>query len=100
MDLETVIMELVVNAGNARSLAIEAVRMARQKDFQKADKLMEECKEALNAAHAVQTDLIRSEMEDGVPVSLLLVHAQDHVMNAMTVKDLAAEMIEMKREEK
>lgn len=26
-----------------------------------------------------------------------MIHAQDHVMNAMTVKDLAAEMIEMIR---
>lgn len=28
-------------------------------------------------------------------MSLLMVHAQDHLMNAMTVKDLAAEMIDL-----
>jgi len=28
-------------------------------------------------------------------MSLLMIHAQDHLMNAMTVKDLAAEMVEL-----
>ena len=49
-------------------------------------------------AHQCQTGLIFAET-NGSPVllSLLMIHAQDHVMNAMTVKDLAAEMIEMIR---
>ena len=28
-------------------------------------------------------------------MTLLMVHAQDHLMNAMTVKDLAAELVEI-----
>jgi PTS system cellobiose-specific IIA component len=31
-------------------------------------------------------------------MSLLAVHAQDHVMNAMTVRDLALEIIAMSKE--
>ncbi|HIX52315.1 MAG TPA: PTS lactose/cellobiose transporter subunit IIA, partial [Candidatus Lachnoclostridium stercoripullorum] len=34
-----------------------------------------------------------------VPLSLLMVHAQDHLMNAMTVMDLCKEIIAMKKEE-
>ena len=31
-------------------------------------------------------------------ITLLMVHAQDHLMNAMTVRDLAQEMIAMYEE--
>ncbi len=30
-------------------------------------------------------------------ISLLLIHAQDHLMNAMTIKDMANEFIELYR---
>ena len=35
LDMDTIIMELIVNAGNARSLAIEAIRAAREGDMKK-----------------------------------------------------------------
>ena len=35
LDMDTIIMELIVNAGNARSLAIEAIRAAREGDYEK-----------------------------------------------------------------
>lgn len=97
MDLETIIMELVVNGGNARSLALEAVDAASRKDFETAKKKLEACDEALRKAHEFQTDVIRAEAagEETVPVSLILVHGQDHLMNAMTVRDLAEQMIRM-----
>lgn len=98
LDMDTIIMELVVSAGNARSLAIEAIRAAKEGDYPKADALMTECDQAMNDAHNVQTDLIQQEINGNKqPMSLLAVHAQDHVMNAMTVRDLALEIIEMSK---
>lgn len=99
MELETIIMELVVNGGNARSLALEAVDAASQKDFKAAEEKMEACDEALRRAHEFQTDMISAEAagEGNVPVSLVLVHGQDHLMNAMTVRDLAEQMVRMYR---
>ena len=41
-DLETTIMELLVNAGAARSAALTALQMARKGDFEEAEKAMEE----------------------------------------------------------
>lgn len=96
MDVETIVMELVVNGGNARSLALEAIDAAREKDFPTAEKKMAECEETLTAAHNFQTNLISEEANGNkTEVSLLMVHGQDHLMNAMTVRDLAAQMIEM-----
>lgn len=99
MELETIIMELVVNGGNARSLALEAIDAASQKDFKAAEEKMEACDEALRRAHEFQTDMISAEAagEGNVPVSLVLVHGQDHLMNAMTVRDMAEQMVRMYR---
>ena len=99
LDMDTIIMELIVNAGNARSLSIEAIRAAREGDYEKADSLLAECDQAMNDAHNVQTELIQQELNgEKQPLSLLAVHAQDHVMNAMTVRDLALEIIAMSKE--
>lgn len=98
MNYEQIIMQIIINGGNARSKALMAVRSARKKELDKADVLLREAKEALGLAHKVQTDLIQAETRgEKTEISLLLIHAQDHLMNAMTVIDLCVEMVEEKR---
>ena len=41
-DLESIIMELLVNAGAARSSALTALQLARKGDFEGAGQAMEE----------------------------------------------------------
>lgn len=98
MDMETIIMELVVNGGNARSKALEAITAAGKGDFTTAEAKMAECQESVIQAHHSQTELLQAEV-NGEPttVTLLMVHAQDHLMNAITVRDLAQQMIQMYR---
>lgn len=96
--MEETIMELVVNAGDGRSCAMEALAAARDGLFEKAEGLMKQAEEAIVKAHKVQIDIIQKEAAgEKTEVSLLMVHAQDHIMNAMTVMDLAKEMIRMYR---
>ena len=99
MTTETIVMELVVTGGSARRKAILAIQAAREKNFEKASALMEECSKALLSAHEVQTELIQEELngEGETRMSLIMIHGQDHLMNAMTVQDLAEQMIEMYR---
>ena len=94
--MDQVIMELVVNGGNARSKSMEAIKAAKKGDLELAKEKIKEANEALNKAHNFQTNLIQKEAAgEGIEISLLMVHAQDHLMNAMTVRDLAKEMISM-----
>lgn len=94
--MEIIIMELIVNSGNARSRAMEAIRAAKNGEFEKAKEKLTECEEDLGKAHNVQTSLIQNEANgDKAEVSLLLVHAQDHLMNAITIKDMAKEFVDM-----
>ncbi len=95
-DLEEVVMGLIINSGQARSLAYTALKQAKQGDFTTAKATMEQSRVALNEAHRVQTQLIESDEGEGkMKVSLVLVHAQDHLMTSMLARELVAELIEL-----
>lgn len=96
LTIEKIIMELVVNGGNARSCALEAIGAAKAGNFLQAQKHMQEADAAIEKAHSFQTEMIQSEAGgQSMTVTLLMVHAQDHLMNAMTVRDLAKEFIDL-----
>lgn len=96
MDFEATTMQLIVNSGTARSKAMEAIGAAKAGDIDGARRLIEEADEALTKAHESQTELIQEELQGNVDkVSLLMAHSQDHLMNAITVKDLALEFIDI-----
>ena len=92
-DLEEVVMGLIINSGQARSLAYAALKQAKQGDFEAAKTMMEQSRMALSEAHLVQTQLIESDEGEGkMKVSLVLVHAQDHLMTSMLARELVAEL--------
>lgn len=89
-------MELIMNAGCARSKAMESIMEIKDGHSEVAKKKMEEANEFLAKAHNVQTKLIQDEASRiKNELSLLMVHAQDHLMNAITIKDLTGVIIEM-----
>ena len=83
---EELVMELLVNAGQARSDAMEAIRCASSES-------------ACLQAHKIQTALISQDEGCGkIKVNLILIHAQDHLMNAILCQDLAREIISLRKE--
>lgn len=95
-DLEEVVMALIINSGQARSLAYAALKKAKEGDFEQAHDLMAKSRLALNEAHRVQTKLIEDDQGEGkIKVSLVLVHAQDHLMTSMLARELVTELIEL-----
>lgn len=94
MELEDVIFGLITNSGEARSLAFDALKNAREGDFEKAKELMKLANEKSIGTHNVQTDLIQKEARgENTTVSLLMVHAQDHLMNSILARELINELI-------
>lgn len=91
---EQIVTEIIANSGMARSEMIQAIWKARENDFEGADKLMKEAEKNLNQAHLIQTKLLQNEVKGNkTEVTLLMVHAQDHLMTAITVKEIATELI-------
>ena len=94
MEKEMEIMDIISNGGDARSSILKAVRCARVGEFEEAERLIKRAEESLNKAHNTQTQLIQAEIRgERNEISLLMVHAQDHLMNAITVKELSIELI-------
>ena len=90
--------DLISKAGDARSSSMLALQASREGDAERAEEHLEGARRSLLAAHGVQTALVQREAQgDSVPVNVILIHAQDHLMNAMVVADLAAELIAVHR---
>lgn len=94
MNNEMEIFEIIAHGGNARGLAYEALIAAEEFDFDKADELIKLAADELNLAHKTQTKLIQDEL-NGNPSekSLLMIHAQDHLMTAISEQKLIEHMI-------
>ena len=93
---EEVSFEIIASAGQACSLAFEALGYARDNNFIKARELIEESKKESLLAHRCQTRLLTQEASgDHVDVDVLLVHAQDHLMTAQLARELIEEIINL-----
>ena len=96
--MEVLIMNLIVDAGSAKSYAMEAIRLAKSSSFAEAQESLDSANEELSKVHKAQTDLIqRAAKGEAVEINLFMVHAQDHIMTSMLARDLAAEIVELYR---
>lgn len=89
-------MGLIIDGGNAKSSAFEAIKFAKKGKFSEAQKKLKEADDFLAKAHNYQTQMLTAEANGKHhELTLLMVHAQDHVMNAITFKELANEMVDL-----
>jgi len=96
IDLEEAVMEIIVNSGHARSLCFEALQAARQGSAEEAQKLLQESDTFARQAHKMQTALIEQDAgEAKQPMTLIMVHAQDHLMTSILARELSAEIVHL-----
>ncbi len=97
-EMEVIIFEIIGNGGNAKGLVYEAIQASENGEFDRAEELLKEADEYLVKAHNIQTDLIQKEAAgEHHEVSVIFVHAQDHLMTAMEVRTLAENMIKLNK---
>ena len=96
MNLEMIIFQIITHSGDAKSSLFEAISLAKNNDFDNAKEKLKDADAKLLLAHKEQTKLIQEEAgENKVEISLLMVHAQDHLMNSLMFKDIAVELVEL-----
>ena len=94
--IENIIIELILNAGESKTYAMDALRNAKESNWAKVEQLLEGADRSAKKAHDAQTQLIGlNEGENKIPVSLIMAHAQDHVMTAMLARELVIEFIDL-----
>jgi PTS system cellobiose-specific IIA component len=90
--------QIIVHAGNAKTEAYTALRCAREGDFEGSAEHMKKSEEEMIEGHKMQMQLLSQEAGgDEVPISMLLMHAQDTLMTSMSECNLIEEMIELYR---
>lgn len=90
-----VIMNLIINAGSAKSSAMEAIYAAKKNDFETAKDKFKAANDQINKAHNAQTSLISAEANgEHTEINLMMIHAQDHLMTSIAFIDLAKELVD------
>ena len=96
--MELISFQIIAAVGTAKSMYIEAIQAAKKGDFDEADQLIKEGAEVFLDGHKAHASLIQKEASgEKVDFSLLLMHAEDQLMNAETTKLMAVEIIELYR---
>ena len=99
MEQELIALNLISNSGVARTKAFEALSKARKGEFNEAKSLLKEAEESSLLAHKAQTELLQAEVNgEKLDYSIIMVHAQDHLMTSMLAKELIEEMVKMYEE--
>lgn len=95
-DVQVVAFEIILNSGNARTIVHEAFAAMREGNYDLAAEKLEDSNKELLLAHQAQTKLLH-EYAGGteIKIEIIMVHAQDHLMTTMTLREVALEMLEL-----
>lgn len=84
-DINTIAMEVILNAGKGRDCIDQALEVIAKFDFDQADNLLQEAEQNVLKAHVIQTNVIQSQASgEDLEYSLLFIHAQDTIMTINT----------------
>ena len=85
---------MIAYAGEATDYYMQALNAHHESDNSKIDEFIKKGDESLHLAHKTQMDLIAKEANnEDLPYSLVMVHAQDHLMNTIIIKNLVKELL-------
>ena len=88
--------QIILHAGNSKSYSMMAMQKAREGELEEAGQFVIQADGALQEAHQIQTELVQSEVTgSSIDMNIIMVHAQDHLMTSMTLREVALEMLEL-----
>ncbi|GAA0731609.1 PTS lactose/cellobiose transporter subunit IIA [Clostridium oceanicum] len=94
---EAVVFNIISSAGEASAHFLKAIKLAEEEgEFKKAYEELKKGEEVSLAAHKEQTKLIQREVSgEKIETGILMIHAQDHLMNSILLKDLAKSIVSL-----
>ncbi|WP_150202907.1 PTS cellobiose transporter subunit IIA [Streptococcus constellatus] len=97
-ELQVVAFEIILHSGSARTSVHEAFADMHEGHYNEAAEKLEVANADLLEAHHAQTNLLQ-EYASGtdIKIEIIMVHAQDHLMTTMTLREVALEMLNLYR---
>ncbi len=96
MKLEDAAFKIISAAGDGKAQVAEAMKEARQGNFGKAQEHLKKADVKIMEAHAMQTEeFLKKEAAGEIKeqLNVIVSHAQDYVMTALVMKEMAEEMV-------
>lgn len=93
-DLEIISCQIIAASGGAKSNYVEAIGLAKQGKFEEAEIMIKEGAEIFLQGHEAHAKLLQLSAEGHLEIPLLLMHAEDQMMNCETMKIVATEIID------
>ena len=95
-ELEMTCLQIITNAGEARSECMAAMVEARNEAFEEAKAHLDKAAELMKEAHHAHTELITMDAAGKLEkISLILIHSEDIMMGTEITYALAGEMVEL-----
>ncbi len=95
-NLELVCFQIISAVGIAKSSYIEAMKLAEKEEFDLAKAKIKEGDQEFVKGHEAHAGLIQKEASGHKVIpSILLMHAEDQLMSAETIKMMALEIIKL-----
>lgn len=97
-EMTNVSFEIVAYSGDARSKLLLALQKTKAGELDEARALVSEAQECLNDAHRAQTSLLTAEARgESLEIGFISVHAQDHLMTTLLLKDIISTLFDIYR---
>lgn len=94
--MQSIAFQLIAYSGEAFDHYYKAIEFARNGDFIKAQATLKSGNEKLSIAHNSQRELLTQEARnEDMDFSIILVHAQDHLMTTIMFERVAKEFIKL-----
>lgn len=90
MELNEILTLMIAYSGESTSSSMEAIELARQGALFDADARMKQAAQALGKAHEAHMELlVREANGEKLEITLLLIHASNHMSNAEMIHNVA-----------
>lgn len=92
--IQEIAFTIILHSGEARTLVHEAFKDMRNSRYQEAMEKLDRSDKKLVEAHKSQTSLLKDYAAgESINMEIIMVHAQDHLMSTMTLREVALEML-------
>lgn len=96
LDLEEGIFKIISYSGDAKSCLVEAINLAKQKQFDGALQKLNDAQASKLVANETHLELVSMEANDSdFKMSLLLAHCEDQMMSIECFELIAKELIDL-----
>lgn len=100
-DNEKVSFNIISNVGYSKSMYMEILNKCEEGDFENIQDMFNEADEYLLLAHKAHAELIQKEANgEKTEFSLLLMHAEDQLMNTETIKIMVQKFYNLYKKER